>query len=155
MADMSAVQSNSVDSVFSSYNIERLYPHEEEISLLEFYRVQDSEGFCVTRCPDLQTVWTILAQNKLLDPVYIFQSVGLHQSMFSMDIGQVWHKAIFTWPTGQALLRRLYQPLFMKQGSTVATIKRPHCFDLWAIAYKEPAFDSEIQSLVKAHFPVA
>mgnify|MGYP000329889420 CR=1 FL=1 len=36
MTDMSAVASESVDAVFSSHNIEHLYPHEVSVALAEF-----------------------------------------------------------------------------------------------------------------------
>ena len=39
MTDMSAVADASVDAVFSSHNIEHLYPHEVPVALAEFKRV--------------------------------------------------------------------------------------------------------------------
>jgi hypothetical protein len=39
MTDMSAVESSSVDALFSSHNIEHLYPHEVPLALAEFKRV--------------------------------------------------------------------------------------------------------------------
>jgi len=39
MTDMSAVASESVDAIFSSHNIEHLYPHEVPVALKEFARV--------------------------------------------------------------------------------------------------------------------
>src|SRR3990167_3918374 len=53
MTDMSAVQDASVDTIFSSHNIEHLYPHEVPQALAEFKRVLKPDGFVV---PDLQSV---------------------------------------------------------------------------------------------------
>jgi hypothetical protein len=39
MTDMSAVAAASVDAIFSSHNIEHLYPHEVPVALAEFLRV--------------------------------------------------------------------------------------------------------------------
>jgi predicted SAM-dependent methyltransferase len=36
---MKAVASESVDAIFSSHNIEHLYPHEVPVALAEFIRV--------------------------------------------------------------------------------------------------------------------
>jgi len=56
MTDMKAVSSESVDAVFSSHNIEHLYPHEVPLALAEFLRVLKPDGFTVITCPDLQSV---------------------------------------------------------------------------------------------------
>ena len=52
MTDMSAVPSASVDAIFSSHNIEHLYPHEVPVALAEFKRVLKPDGFAVITCPD-------------------------------------------------------------------------------------------------------
>ena len=56
MTDMSAVADASVDAIFSSHNIEHLYPHEVPLALAEFKRVLRPDGFAVITCPDLQSV---------------------------------------------------------------------------------------------------
>ena len=70
MTDMSAVESNSVDAVFSSHNIEHLYPHEVPVALAEFRRVLKEEGFIVITCPDLKSVCSLVAQDKLTEVAY-------------------------------------------------------------------------------------
>ena len=45
--DMSAVASESVDAIYSSHNIEHLYPHEVPVALAEFIRVLRDDGFVV------------------------------------------------------------------------------------------------------------
>lgn len=52
MLDMSDVADASVDAVFSSHNIEHLYPHEVPLALAEFKRVLKEDGFVVIACPD-------------------------------------------------------------------------------------------------------
>ena len=39
LTDMSEVKTSSVDAIYSSHNIEHVYPHEVPIVLQEFYRV--------------------------------------------------------------------------------------------------------------------
>jgi SAM-dependent methyltransferase len=70
MTDMSSVSSDSVDAVFSSHNIEHLYPHEVPVALSEFLRVLKPDGFAVITCPDLQAVCALVAEDKLTEPAY-------------------------------------------------------------------------------------
>jgi len=70
MTEMSAVASESVDAVFSSHNIEHLYPHEVLLALREFLRVLKPDGFLVVTCPDLQSVCRLVAEDKLTEPAY-------------------------------------------------------------------------------------
>lgn len=47
MTNMSEVPSESVDAVYSSHNIEHLYPHEVPMAFSEFLRVLKPDGFLV------------------------------------------------------------------------------------------------------------
>src|SRR4051812_37274779 len=71
MLDMSAVADASVDAIFSSHNIEHLYPHEVPLALAEFLRVLKPDGFLVVTCPDLQSVCALVAEDMLNEPAYI------------------------------------------------------------------------------------
>ena len=70
MTDMAAIETRSVDAIYSSHNIEHLYPHEVPAALSEFIRVLADDGFAVITCPDLQSVCALVAQDKLLDAAY-------------------------------------------------------------------------------------
>jgi len=70
MMDMLAVADASVDAVFSSHNIEHLYPHEVPLVLKEFLRVLRPDGFTVITCPDLQAVCALVAEDKLTETAY-------------------------------------------------------------------------------------
>jgi len=71
LTDMSLVETASVDAVYSAYNIDHIYAHEVPIALGEFFRVLKDDGFVVIKCPDLQSVAAAIAQDKLLDTLYI------------------------------------------------------------------------------------
>ena len=71
MLDMSAIGSASVDAVYSSHNLEHVFPHEVDTVLREFRRVLRPEGICVVTVPDLQAVRALIAQDKLEDVAYI------------------------------------------------------------------------------------
>lgn len=70
MTDMSNIESGSLDAIYSSHNIEHLYPHEVGTALSEFYRVLTDSGFVVATLPDLQSVCRLVAEDKLLEPAY-------------------------------------------------------------------------------------
>ena len=40
LTDMNSVETGSMDAVYSSHNIEHIYPHEVPIALKEFYNFQ-------------------------------------------------------------------------------------------------------------------
>ena len=70
LTDMSLIETASVDAVYSSYNLDHIYPHEVPIALKEFYRVLNEDGIAVVKCPDIQTVCELIAQDKLLELLY-------------------------------------------------------------------------------------
>lgn len=154
MTDMSLVNSGSIDAIFSSHNIEHLYPHEVQIALVEFHRVLNVQGFCVITCPDIQSVCALVAQDKLLDPAYVSPAgpIAPIDILFGHRVSMAqgnWYMAHRTGFTEKTLRDNLKEAGFM----TVATMKRPHCFDLWALVTKSAVSEAQIQELAKAHFP--
>lgn len=70
MLDMSIIESGSVDAVFSSHNIEHLYPHEVATAFAEFRRVLRSDGFLFVRCPNMEAVARAVVEHGLDAPLY-------------------------------------------------------------------------------------
>ena len=70
LTDMSLIETASVDAIYSSYNLDHIYAHEVPLALKEFYRVLNEDGFAVVRCPDIQTVCELIAQDKYLELLY-------------------------------------------------------------------------------------
>ena len=70
MTDMQGVPDKSFDAVYSSHNIEHLYPHEVPIALKEFRRVLKDDGFCLIITPDIQAVALRVAQGNLTGALY-------------------------------------------------------------------------------------
>ena len=70
LTDMSLIETASVDAIYSSYNLDHIYAHEVPIALKEFYRVLNEDGIAVVKCPDIQTVCELIAQDKLLEFLY-------------------------------------------------------------------------------------
>ncbi len=70
LTDMSLVETASIDAIYSANNIDHIFAHEVPLAFKEFYRVLSGDGIVVLRCSDIQTVCEVIAQDKLLDPIY-------------------------------------------------------------------------------------
>jgi predicted SAM-dependent methyltransferase len=153
MTDMSTVLSESVDAVFSSHNIEHLYPHEVPRALGEFLRVLKPAGIAVITCPDLKSVCALVAEDKLTESAYnspagpiapIDILYGLRSSMAQGNLYMA-HRCGFT----QKVLTGSLQSSGFK---SVATLSRGHpYYDLWAVASKEALSEELIKSLAVEH----
>jgi predicted SAM-dependent methyltransferase len=155
MTDMRAVSSESVDAIFSSHNIEHLYPHEVPGALAEFLRVLKPEGFAIITCPDLQSVAELIAQDKLADEAYrspagpITPLDILYGHRRAMAAGNLFmaHHCGFTETVLNATL------LACGFGSIGSVRRAAPVFDLWAFAAKKAVAEAEVRVLAAAHFP--
>lgn len=153
MTDMSQVPSQSFDAIFSSHNIEHLYPHDVPKALAEFGRVLVEDGFCVITCPDLKSVCALVAEDKLTEAAYespagpIAPIDILYGHRPALGQGQLYmaHRCGFTEKVLRNTLRACGFPW-------VATLARPAAFDLWAVACKSPKTDDELRALAREHF---
>lgn len=155
MTDMSRVESNSMDAIFSSHNIEHLYPHEIPVALAEFLRVLKPEGYLVVTCPDLQSVCALVAEDKLTEAAYTAPAgpiapidilYGHRPSLASGNLFMA-HRCGFT--------KKVLSGTLGSHGfSNVAIKSRKHpYYDLWAVASKSAISNDEILHLAKLHFP--
>lgn len=158
MTDMSSVASESVDAIYSSHNIEHLYPHEVPIALQEFFRVLRPNGFLVLTCPDLQSVCRLIADDKLTQPAYTSPAGPiapldiLYGHRPAMQRGNLYmaHRCGFTQKVLDGTLRSCGFP-------TVASMARGRApfFDLFAVASKSARTEVDMRALAQAHFPLA
>jgi SAM-dependent methyltransferase len=157
MLDMSVVADASVDAVFSSHNIEHLYPHEVMVALAEFRRVLKDDGFVVITCPDLQSVCALIGEGKLLEPAYhspagpIAPLDILYGFRPEMNAGNLYmaHRCGFTAEVLRGVLEAANFP-------SVATLQRGRApfFDLWALASKSTMSEAVARDLADVHFPI-
>ncbi len=146
MIDMASIASSSVDAIFSSHNIEHLYPHEVPLALNEFLRVLRPGGFALITCPDLRSVCQLIAQDKLTEAAYTSPAGPiapldiLYGHRASMAAGNLYmaHRCGFT----QKVLVGTLQAAGFAQ---VASVTRPQVFDLWAFATKEAWEEAVLQ----------
>lgn len=156
MTDMSAVASESVDAIFSSHNIEHLYPHEVPLALKEFLRVLKPDGFLVLTCPDLKSVCALVAEDKLTDAAYTSPAGPitpidiLYGYRPAMERGNLFmaHRCGFTQNVLDGTLRA-------SGFQTIASAARGRApfFDLWVVASKPARSEDEMRALAAAHFP--
>lgn len=70
LTDMSPVDCDAVDAVWSSHNIEHLYAHEVPVALAEFFRVLRPGGLLLVTLPDLQQMAHFIVDDKLDEVAY-------------------------------------------------------------------------------------
>jgi SAM-dependent methyltransferase len=154
MLDMSAVADESVDAIYSSHNIEHLYPNEIPTALKEFLRVLKPDGFAVITCPDLQAAAQMIAEDKLMEvaysspagPVTPFDIVYSHRNFTGRDKPFMAHHCGFT-------LKVLIGTLKSNGFPSVAGKRRPAAIDLWVVASKGPIADVVLRELAGKVLP--
>jgi SAM-dependent methyltransferase len=153
MTDMAAVDTGSVDAVYSSHNIEHLYPHEVLLALAEFKRVLRPDGFVVITCPDLQSVCALVADDKLTEAAYTAEVgpiapldilYGLRSATASGNLYMA-HRCGFTL---KVLLGVLQQSGFSK----LLGRRRPRQFDLWVLACVADLDDLALKAMAREYF---
>ena len=154
MTDMSAIEDNFVDAIYSSHNIEHLYAHEVAQALSEFKRVLNEDGFLVLTCPDLQEVAKLVAEDKLIEPAYT-SSAG---PIAPLDILYGFRPFIAQGNTYMAhrcgFTETVLQGTLIANGfASVVTMRRPAAYDLWAIASIPTLSEESLRDLAQSHFP--
>jgi hypothetical protein len=154
MTNMTAVADESVDAIFSSHNIEHLYPHEVPLALAEFLRVMKPDGFAVVTCPDLQSIAVLIAEDKLTEAAYVSPAGPIapldvvYGFRPQIALGNLFmaHHCGFT-------EKVLSGTLITGGFKSVVSRRRAPLFDLWALASKSAISEAEMRSLAGVHFP--
>jgi SAM-dependent methyltransferase len=153
LTDMKSVETGSVDAVYSSHNIEHIFPHEVPIALREFYRVLKEDGIVVITCPDLQSAGEALTQDKLFEtlyespmgPVTAFDVLFGHRKTTTDGNVFMIHKGGFTYST--------LDMAFYKAGFKARCGKRI-AFALYLVAFKQKKSEEEIKKIALQFIPV-
>lgn len=155
MLDIHGIEDDSIDAIFSSHNIEHLYPHQVPIALAEFKRVLRPEGFAVITCPDLQSIAALVADDKLTDVAYVSQAGPIaaidmlygYRPALQQGNDYMAHKCGFT---AKVMTATLTECGF----KSIAHARRPApSYDLWALACVEEADEEYLLDLARSHFP--
>ncbi len=70
MTDLSAIASETIDAVWASHCLEHLYHHETGAALGEIRRILAPDGFVCIRVPDLQTIASFIAADRMHEVIY-------------------------------------------------------------------------------------
>jgi predicted SAM-dependent methyltransferase len=144
LTDMSKVETQSVDAIYSSHNIEHLFPHEVPTALREFHRVLKPTGFVVITCPDLISVCEAVVRDRLLEPLFQSENGPItpldilygHRGFIAQGNVFMAHKCGFTY---SVLNSCFYEAGFIKTFGGA----RSAAFDLWMVAFKSEVTDEE------------
>ena len=154
LTDMTLVASESIDAIFSSHNIEHVFPHEVPLVLAEFHRVLRPEGIVVITCPDLQVVCEAVARDKLLEPLYESPAGPIspidilygHRGYMEQGNHYMAHKCGFTYSVlGGVFLGAGFKEIF---GG-----RRPANFDLWLVAFKADTSSEQAKEIATTFLP--
>jgi SAM-dependent methyltransferase len=154
ITDMSPIPDATIDAVFSSHNIEHLYPHEAGLALAEFRRVLTPGGFLIITCPDLQEVAALIAEGKLTEPAYVSPEGPIapidilygHGAAMAAGNLHMAHRGGFT-------LASLSQALSAAGFANNIGLRRRGFFELWFVASRQAATREALADLAAAHFP--
>ena len=154
LIDMKSVETGSFDAVYSSHNIDHIFPHEVPIALREFYRVLKEDGIVVVTCPDLQSVCEAIVQDKLLEPLYESDIGPIspidilygHRGFIAQGNEYMAHKGGFTY---SVLDRAFYEAGFSARVGG----RRPETWDLFLVAFKQEKSDEVIKKIALEFIP--
>ena len=150
LLDMSAVETGSVDAIYSSHNIEHVFPHEVPIVLREFHRVLKDDGMVVLVCPDLQSVCEAVVDDKLLQPLYESPAGPIspidilygHRPAIARGNEYMAHKGGFTYS--------VLNDAFIEAGFNMNYGGRnPDRWELFIISFKQEKLQEEINTIAK------
>jgi SAM-dependent methyltransferase len=144
VTDMRVIGDGTMDAVYSSHNIEHLYPHEGTLALSEMRRVLKPDGFLLITLPDLQEVARHIADGRLNDPLYVSPMGPIapldilfgHRPSLARGNTFMAHRSGFTGGTLAAAL--------IGAGFSAAMVQRdPSSYALTAVAFRSMPGDEE------------
>ncbi len=137
ITDMSGVDTESYDAVYSSHNLEHLYSHQVPAALREFHRVLHRGGFALLTVPDIQAVAREIANGKLEEVMYVSPAGPIsaidimwgHRRAIEHGNEFMAHRTGFT--------QRTLETKLQQAGFVDITIKKLG-LNLWAQGFRSP-----------------
>jgi SAM-dependent methyltransferase len=151
ITDLSAIESGSIDAIWSAHCLEHLYLHQVATAIAEMHRILVDDGFLCLIVPDLQVLAEYIVNDKLHEVIYQSAAgpVIAHDIIFGFGpyLAQgnhgMAHRCGFT---PGLLVRELQKSPFAE----IILRRRPNQ-ELAAVARKRaPASDAEREVLLEA-----
>jgi protein O-GlcNAc transferase len=151
ITDLSAIETGSIDAIWSAHCLEHLYLHQVGGAIAEMHRILTDDGFMCLIVPDLQVLAEYIVNDKLHEVVYQSAAgpVTAHDILFgygpyiARGHSGMAHRCGFT----PGLLVRELQKLPFAE---IILRRRPN-HELAAVARKRPpATDAEREALLEA-----
>jgi SAM-dependent methyltransferase len=151
ITDLSAIESGSVDAVWSAHCIEHLYLHQVGQVIVQIHRILKDDGFFCMIVPDLQAIAEFIARDRLHEMVYESPAgpIIAHDMIYgfgrslAQGHGAMAHRCGFT-PT--LLLQKLQEAPFAE-----FVLRRRAQYELAGLACKRPsAGDAEREAFLAA-----
>lgn len=152
LPELAKVEAGSFDAVFSSHNVEHLYPHEAPVAFRAFHRVLKDDGLLIVTCPDLQALGERLVSGDIDTPLYespagpvspIDVIFGFRPSMAAGNLYMAHH-------TGYTV--KSMQTICARAGfKGLVAVRHPKDFNLWVVVTKTQKTEEELQTLGKIY----
>ena len=153
---MNNIKNHSIDALYSSHNIEHLYPHEVEPALREFKRVLNpSTGFAIITCPDIKRICEMISKGRLHESAYesvigpITPFDILYGNRKSLQKGNL-HMAHHCGFTEESLASELTKAHFTDIAIMTRSVPP---FDIWSIGTCYNTSKEELKGLADKYFP--
>jgi predicted SAM-dependent methyltransferase len=136
MLDMHAVDSGSMDAVYSSHNLEHVYPHEVAIVLAEFLRVLRAGGHVLLTCPDLMATARAILDKGLTGTAYDSPSGPITPLDILYGFGKLLARGNHYMAHKTGFSVDSLQAAFLEAGFVRIECTAGRSFDLWIRAFK-------------------
>lgn len=145
ITDLSGIQAESFDAIYSSHNIEHLYAHEALQALREFRRVLNGDGFALIITPDLRSIAEAIIEVGAEAPLYESPAgtVTAVDMLYGMRAKVAEGNAFMAHRTGftsETLFR-----WFMRAGfGAASTARKKKVAEVWGVGFARQLSDAEI-----------
>lgn len=161
MTDLSMVEDNSYDALYSSHNIEHLFIHEAVEASNEFYRIIKDGGYIMIVCPDIISTCEAIVEKGPLEPLYYLRNSNneIDKRLFvsGIDILYGWRQAIQAgnhyMAHKSAYSEKSLTNIFLQAGfNKIVSTSRKGFYDINLIAFKNSSLDEHsMENLLKDH----
>jgi SAM-dependent methyltransferase len=150
LPDLAKVPDGAFDAVFSSHNLEHLYPHQVVPALRNFRRVLKAGGIAIVTCPDLQCLGERLSAGDLETPLYTSSAgpigpldmlYGFRPSLAKGNLYMAHHTGF----TLSSLVKAFRDAGFAAAGG----LRRPDRHDLWGLATTSQVSEQDMRELCR------